>query len=145
MHTQIIRRVVRDTAHEILDPFLALGIARAGRADQLLPLMLAQREHLLAPDIGRVLGSDARAFRLVEEQDDGFLCVLDVLPVAAGELGFEMDHRTERGAAFELGRDPGVPVADGGDGAFEVDGVHGPGDAFVAGAVGVGPVYGEWR
>lgn len=41
---------------------------------------------------------------------------------------------------MQLRRRPGVPVADGDDGAAEVHSVHGPGDAGVGGAVGVGPV-----
>ncbi len=68
------------------------------------------------------------------------MAVEDVLPVGAGQLGFEVDHGAEWGAAAQLGRDPGVPVADGGEGAVEVALVHGPGDAGVAGAGTVGPV-----
>lgn len=39
-----------------------------------------------------------------------------------------MDHGAEGRTAFELGRSPGVPIADGGDGTVKVDFVHGPGD-----------------
>lgn len=41
---------------------------------------------------------------------------------------------------MELGWRPGVPVADGDEGAAEMHVVHGPGDAGVGGAVAVGPV-----
>ena len=72
--------------------------------------------------------------------DDGFIAVEDILPVGTGELSFEMDHRAEGSAAMELGRDPGVPIADRGEGALEIALVHGPRDAGVARAGAVGPV-----
>ncbi len=92
------------------------------------------------PRLRRALRRNVILVGLVEEVDDVFVAVEDVLPVGAGQLGFEVDHGAEGGAAVELGRDPGVPVADGGEGAVEVALVHGPGDAGVAGAGAVGPV-----
>lgn len=72
--------------------------------------------------------------------DDGLVGVEDILPVLAGELGFEVDHGAKGSAAVEFGRDPGVPVADGGEGPVEVALVQSPWDARVAGAGAVGPV-----
>ena len=72
--------------------------------------------------------------------DNVFFGVEDVLPVLARELGFEVNHGAEGGAAVEFGRDPGVPVGDGGEGALEVALIHSPRDAGVAGAGAVGPV-----
>ena len=67
--------------------------------------------------------------------NDAVLGRLDDGPVGAGELAGVVNHGTERRAAFELGRRPGIPVADGVHGAVEVDLVH------LAGAVvGVGVV-----
>ena len=92
------------------------------------------------PCLRRALRADAVLIRLVEVMDNVFVGVEDVLPVRARELGFEVDHGAEGGAAFEFWRDPGVPIGNGGEGAFEVALVHGPGDAGVAGAGAVGPV-----
>lgn len=77
---------------------------------------------------------------LVEEMDDGLVGVENILPVLAGELGFEVDHGAEGSATVEFGRDPGVPVANGGEGPMEVALVHSPRDAWVAGTGAVGPV-----
>lgn len=140
VHTQEIRRVIRDTVHEIVDPLLTLGIARARWTDEFLTLVLSQWEHLVTPDLGRMLRRDARAFRFVEKQDDMLFGIFDVLPIAARELGFEVNHGSERGATFQFGRDPGVPVADGGHGTFEIDVIHGPRDALIAWSIGIGPV-----
>ncbi len=136
MHPQEIRRVARDAVHEIREPFLARRVAGARGPDEFLPLVLAQGEHFVVPDFGGVFGGNAGAFGLVEEEDDGFLAVLDVVPVAARKLAFEADHGAEGGAVFEFGGVPGVPVDDGGDGAFEVDLVDLAGDV-----AGVGPVW----
>lgn len=72
--------------------------------------------------------------------DDGLVGVEDILPVLAGKLGFEVDHGAKGSAAVEFGRDPGVPVADGGEGPVEVALVQCPWNARVAGAGAVGPV-----
>lgn len=72
--------------------------------------------------------------------DDGLVGVEDILPVLAGKLGFEVDHGPKGSAAVEFGRDPGVPVADGGEGPVEVALVQRPWDARVAGTGAVGPV-----
>ena len=67
--------------------------------------------------------------------DDAVGGRLDGGPVGAGEVGGGVDHGAEWGAAFELRRCPGVPVAEGVEGAGEVDLVE------LAGAVlGVGVV-----
>ena len=92
------------------------------------------------PGVCRALRRDAVLVRFVEEVYDGFAAGEYVLPVAAGELLFEMHHWPVGGAVVQLGRRPGVPVADGGEGAVEVGLVQGPGDAGVAGARAVGPV-----
>ena len=140
MQAQVIRRVVRDAVHEVVNPRLALCVACAAGAYEFLAFVLSQRQHLCAPDLGGVLGADACAFGLVEEEDDFFVGGLDSLPVITGELGLEVDHGSERGAALELGWNPGVPIAHGGDWTFEIYGVHGPGDTFMAWSIGVGPV-----
>ena len=92
------------------------------------------------PRLRSALRRDIILIRLIEEMDDGLVAVEDILPVGAGELGFEMDHRAKRSAAMELGGDPGVPVADRGEGALEIALVHGPRDAGIAGSGAVGPV-----
>ena len=140
METEVIGRVGRDEVHKVLQPLLAIRIVGHGGTDEFLAPLLPQRHHLVVPGLRRALRADAILIRLVEVVDDVFLGVEDVLPVLARELGFEVDHGAEGGAAFEFGRDPGVPVRDGGEGAVEVALVHGPGDAGVAGAGAVGPV-----
>ena len=140
VESDVIGRIGRDEMHEVFQPFLAILIVRHGRTDQFLPLLLSQGHHLIMPRLRRALRADAVLVRLVEVMDNVFLGVEDVLPVLARELGFEVDHGAEGGAVFEFGRDPGVPVGDGGEGAVEVALVHGPGDAGVAGAGAVGPV-----
>ena len=140
MQAQVIRRVVRDTVHEVVNPCLTLCIARAARAYEFLAFVLSKRQHLRAPNVCGVLGADACAFGLVEEEDDLLVGGFDPLPVIPGELGLEMDHGSKRSAASKLGWSPGVPVADGGDGTFEIHVIHGPRDTFVAWPIGVGPV-----
>lgn len=140
VESEVIGRIGRDEMHEVLQPLLAILIVRHGRTDEFLPPVLSQRDHLIMPGLRRALRADAVLVRFVEVVDDVFLGVEDVLPVLARELGFEVDHGAEGGAAFEFGRDPGVPVGDGGEGAVEVALVHGPGDAGVAGAGAVGPI-----
>ena len=85
-------------------------------------------------------GRDVVFVGFVEEVDDGFVAVEDVLPVLARELRFQVHHGAVGAAVVQFGRDPGVPVAEGGEGAVEVGLVEGPGDAGVAGAGTVGPV-----
>lgn len=128
MDAEEIGRVIRDAVHEVVDPFLAVGVAGAGRADEFLALVAPQGEHLLVPDVRGVLWGDACAFRLVEEEDDVFLAVFDVLPVPAGELGFEMDHWRSgvRGALYYffdldlLGRKGARPFSSGGTQVFQL-------------------------
>ena len=86
--------------------------------------------------MGGAFWGDTGAFGLVEEDDNVFLAVLNVVPILAGELAFETDHGAERGAVFEFGGVPGVPIYNGGDGAFEVDLINLLGDI-----AGVGPVW----
>lgn len=136
MHPQEIGRGAGNAVHEIREPFLPRRVAGAGRADEFFALVLAQGQHFVVPDFGGVFGGNAGAFGLVEEEDDGFFAVLDVVPVVARELAFEADHGAEGGAVLEFGGVPGVPVDDGGDGAFEVDFVDLAGDV-----AGVGPVW----
>ena len=140
MQTQKVRRIGTDAIHKVVDPLLALGITAARRADELILLFPPQRDDLLEPDIGGLLGQNAIALRLVEVVDDLALAGADAVPVVAGELSHVVDHGAEGGAVVELGGGPGVPVAYGYEGAAEIDFVHGPGDAGVGGAVGVGPV-----
>ena len=140
VESEVIGRIGRDAMHKVLQPLLTILIIRHGRTDEFLPPLLSQRDHLIVPGLRGALRGDAVLVRLVEVVDDVFLGVEDVLPVRARELGFEVDHGAEGGAAFEFGRDPGVPVGDGGEGAVEVALVHGPGDAGVAGAGAVGPI-----
>ena len=92
------------------------------------------------PSLRCALRGNVVFIRLVEEMDDGLVAVEDILPVAAGELGFKVDHGAEWGSALEFGWDPGVPVANGGERTVEVALVHGPWDAGVAGTGAVGPV-----
>ncbi len=67
--------------------------------------------------------------------DDGVLGALDGGPVGAGEVAGGVDHGAEGGAAFELRGGPGVPVAEGVEGAGEVDLVE-----LVGAVLGVGVV-----
>lgn len=129
-----------DEAHEFLEPSLAVFVVGDGGADEFLPAVLAQGYHLVVPGLGRALGGDVVLVRFVEEVDDGLGAVEDVLPVAAGELRFQVHHRAVGRAVVEFRGCPGVPVADGGEGAVEVGLVQGPGYAGVAGAGAVGPV-----
>jgi len=140
MEAEKVGRAVSDQRHEGVDPRLAGRIRGARRADELLALGLTQGKHLALPDVGGALRGNARTFGLVEKVDNTFVGGFDALPVVAAELGFEPDHGPEGGARFQLGGRPRVPVADGVEGPGEVDAVHGPGDALVAGTVGVGPV-----
>ena len=140
MEADEIRRVGRDEGHELFEPALTILIIRDGRTNKFLPVVLTQWHHLVEPGFCGALRGDVIFIGLVEEVDDGFGAGEDVGPVLARELGFEVDHGAEGGAVVQFGRDPGVPVADGGEGAVEVGLVHGPGDARVAGAGAVGPV-----
>ena len=140
VESDVIRRVRGDEMHELFEPFLPILVIGDRRPYQFLSLMLSQRYHLVMPRLRRALWRDGILIWLVEEMDDGLVAVEDILPVGARELGFEMDHGTEGSAAMKLGRDPGVPVADGGEGPLEITLVHGPRDAGVAGAGAVGPV-----
>ncbi len=67
--------------------------------------------------------------------DYAVLGALDGGPVGAGEVGGGADHGAEGGAGFELGGGPGVPVAEGVEGAGEVDLVE-----LVGAILGVGVV-----
>ena len=120
VHSEIVGRVAGNFAHEIRDPSVAGVVACAGRADELVALV-AQRCHLAVPGVGGVLRGDAGALGLVEVVDDAVVGGLDRGPVLTGELAGVVDHGAEGGAGFELGGRPGVPVADGVDGAVEVD------------------------
>ena len=140
METQIIRWVRGDEMHELLEPSLPILVIRHGRTYEFLPPVSSQRHHLIVPSQRGALGGDVVLVGFVEEMDDGLGGVEDVLPVAAGELGFEVDYGSEGSSGAEFGRGPGVPVADGGEGPVEVALVHGPWDAWVAGTGGVGPV-----
>ena len=120
MQTEIIRWVSGNEMHPFFEPALAGGVVGDGRGDEFFPPVGAQGYHLGVPGLGGALGGDVVLVGLVEEVDDGFVAVEDVLPVLAGELGFEVDHGAEGGAGVEFGRDPGVPVAEGGEGAVEV-------------------------
>lgn len=110
VQTQVVRRVVLDTVHKVRDPLLSSLVVGAAGADELLALVLAQREHLLVPQVCGVLCGDSRALRLVEVVDHCLVAVLDVFPVVAAELFFQSDHGSEGGSVVELGWVPGVPV-----------------------------------
>ena len=140
MEADEIGRLGRHEGHELLEPALAVVVIGDGRPDEFLAVVLAQGYHLVVPGLGGALGGDVVLVGLVEEVDDGRGAGEDVLPVLARELRFEVDHWAVGGAVLQFGRGPGVPVADGGEGAVEVGLVHGPGDAGVAGAGAVGPV-----
>ena len=140
VQSDVIGRVRGDEMHELFEPLLAVLVVRHGGADEFLALVLTQGQHLIVPGLRGALRGDVVLVGLVEEVDDGLVGVEDVLPVGAGELGFEVDHGPEGSAGVEFGRDPGVPVADGGEGAVEVALVHGPWDAWIAGTGAVGPV-----
>ena len=128
-------RVRLDEVHPLREPFQALVASSAGRADEFLVLLLRIRDHLVEP-VGRCsLRRDAVLLGLVKVVHDGLIGVLDVDPVAAGKLGFEMHHRAVGSTAFEFGRHPGIPVAHGGDRTVEVDVVNGVRDL-----VSIGPV-----
>lgn len=135
-----VGRVALDEGEEFVDPVLAVLVVGAAGADELFAVLATQGEHLVVPVLLGFFGADAVAFGLVEEVHDVALAVEDVLPVLALELGFQVHHWAVRGTALEFGRYPCVPVADGFHGAFEVHGVHGPGDTGVARTGGVGPV-----
>lgn len=124
MQSEVVRSLAGGAFHEIGNPRLAGGVVRARRADEPLPFVLAKRDHLSEPEVGRVLGGDVGAFGLVEVMDDRLVRLLDVVPVAARKLGFQVYHGPVRIAAFELGRYPRVPVAYGRDGPVEVDSIH---------------------
>ena len=140
VETDVIGRVAGDEGHELREPALAIFVIGNGRPDELFPMDLAQGHHLVVPSLRCALGGDVVFVGLVEEVDDGFGAGEDVVPVLSRELGFEVHHWAVGGAVVQFGRGPGVPVADGGEGAVEVALVHGPGDARVAGAGAVGPV-----
>ena len=57
--------------------------------------------------------------------DYGLRAVKHVVPIVARELGFRADGGAEGSSVLEFRRRPSVPVSDGGDGAGEVDFVHG--------------------
>lgn len=84
-------------------PGLACGVVGAGGRDELVGVGSAEGHHLGGPEGGGVLRRDGGALGLVEEVDDELFGGEDVLPVAAGELGFEADHGAEGGAVFESG------------------------------------------
>ena len=140
VQAQEVRRLAFNTAHEICDPCLALGIARTRWTDKLVALLLPKRNDLLEPEICGFLGGDASDFGFVEVENDAVFGVFDTFPVVTGELGHVVDHGTEGSTAFELRGCPGVPVAYGFQRTFECDFVHFCWDALVTGAVGVGPV-----
>ncbi len=140
VQAEVVGRGGGGQPHEFLEPVLAGGVVGDGGADELLALVLAQGHHLRVPGLRGAGGGDVVFVGLVEEVDDGLRAVEDVLPVAAGELRFQVHHRAVGGAVVQFGWRPGVPVADGGEGAVEVALVHGPGYARVAGAGAVGPV-----
>ena len=134
VHSEIIWRIAGDFVHEIRDPGVAGVIARTGGADELVAL--TPKWHDLAePGICGLLGRYPIALGLVEIMDDAVMRLLDSCPVAARQLSGVVDHRTKRGAAFELWGCPGVPVTDGPYGTVEVDMIQ------LAGTiVGVGPI-----
>ena len=140
MQAQKIRRITRNALHKIRDPRLAIVVTSARGTDEAIMLLLPQRHDVLEPEIRGLLGRNAVALRLVEVEDDMVFVAVDGGPVVAGELAQVVDHGPEGGAVFQLRWGPGVPVADGCEGAGEFDVVHGPWYAGVAGAVGVGPV-----
>ena len=135
VHPEIIGRVAGDFAHEIRDPRVARVIARAGRADELVALV-PQRDHLAVPGVSGLLRRDAGALGLVEVVDYAVVGGADGGPVLTGELAEVVDHGAEGGAVLELGGGPGVPVAEGVEGAGEVDLVEAGG---AVGGVGVVP------
>ena len=139
VEAEVVGRGGGDEGHELGEPALAIVVVGDGGADELLPVVLAQGHHLRVPGLRGAGGRDVVLVRLVEEVDDGSRAVEDVAPVVARELRFEVHHGAEGGPVVQFGRDPGVPVADGGDGAVEVGLVQRPGHAGVAGAGAVGP------
>ena len=140
MQTQKVRRVSLDASHEVVDPIDAIRIAGARRADELVTVLLAKRYDLLEPEVRGLLRRDVGSFGFVEVMDDGVARAVDAIPVVTGEFGQIVDHGTEWSAAFQLGRCPGVPVADGFHGTGEVDFVHFFWDSLMSRTVGVGPV-----
>lgn len=98
MEADEIGRVGRDEGHELLEPALAVVVIGDGRPDEFLAVVLAQGHHLVVPGLGGALGGDVVFVGLVEEVDDGLGAGEDVLPVLAGELGFEVDHWAVGGA-----------------------------------------------
>ena len=120
VHSEVVRRIAGDFAHEICNPGMACAIACTGRADELVALV-SKRQNLAVPGICGLLSRDPIALGLVEEMDDAILRLFDSCPVIARELSGIVNHRTEWCAAFELRRCPGVPVTDGLYWAVEVD------------------------
>lgn len=140
VEADVVGRVGGGEAHEVFEPALAVLVVGDGGPDEFLAPVPSQGHHLAVPGLRRALRGDVVLVGLVEEVDDGFVALEYVLPVAAGELRFEVHHGAVRGAVVQFGRRPGVPVAHGGDGAVEVTLVHGPWHARVAGTGAVGPV-----
>lgn len=122
--------------HEAGQPVGAGGIGGAGRGYKFLFAVTAEGgDNLIFPILNSLLHTNTIALGLVEEMHNGLLTLQHKFPFIPIEFSLEMDHRTERGAALELGRDPGVPVGDGVEGAIKVHFVHLFGDFVGVGVV----------
>lgn len=81
VNAEEIGRVGRNAVHEVGDPSLPLFVAGAGGTDEFFAFLLAERQHLLDPDIGGMLGGDTGALGLIEEVDDRLIGIFNVGPV----------------------------------------------------------------
>lgn len=140
VEADVVRWGGRSKVHELFEPSLPILIVGHRGTHEFLPPVLSQRHHLVVPSLRRALRSYVVLVGLVEEMDDGLLAVEYILPVSTGELRFEVDHGSVGCSAVEFGGAPGVPVADGGDGAVKIALIHGPWYSRIAGTGAVGPV-----
>lgn len=84
VQADVVGRGGRGEGHEFGEPALAVVVVGDGGTGEFLPALLAQGHHLVVPCLRGALRRDAVLVGLVEEVDDGFVAVEDVLPVAAG-------------------------------------------------------------
>lgn len=138
VQAKIVGRVSGHKCHPFVDPILSILVVRAGWTDQLL-FIVPEGQHVGIPEVSCMLGCDASTLGLVEEVNDWFIGLQDVLPILTAQLSFEMDHGPERCSVLEFRRDPGVPVTDRLD-DLEVHLVHHAWDTSIAGSLTVGPI-----
>lgn len=85
---------------------------------------------MVHPYISGLRGGYTIFFGLVKKVHNWLVALLDISPISAYSLAKGANYRAERGSTGELFRVPGIPIADGGDKAVKINGVHGLGDLF---------------